>query len=227
MSSTIRIPLPVQRKLIELGKLPKDSFEDLLRVMGEARIAFGSSTGARETALKLKHVRADAGQEFIEALLPLYFLMGSRAKSPDAVAQDVTYTIRDTSEIKNELDQRSLATLQERLKALLTISSAERTAKAYALAQEAEHILSEVRILTDVRPIFDDVDNPPPSALVTHTLKLEYFDSGEARQMFFALDEKDLRKLSGVADRALKKQARVIEVLRKAGVEQISLNSED
>lgn len=227
MPSTIRIPLTVQRKLVEIGKLSKDAFEDLLRIMAEARVAFGSSSGAREVASKFVHIQPDSGQQLIEALLPLYFLMGSSGKLANVVAQNVAFTVSETTELKNELDERSLGALQERLKQLLEISSAERTAKAYALAQEAEHILSDVRVLTDLRPVFDDVDKLPPGAVVTHTLKLEYFYSGEARQMFLALNEKDLRKLSEVADRAIKKQARVAELLRKSGVEHIALDTED
>jgi hypothetical protein len=96
----------------------------------------------------------------------------------------------------------------EGLSALLQNPVIDRFAKALSLRNEYERILDDTRILTDIRPVFDeDADNPAiTAAIVNHTLRFSYTSGdGESHESHFALDISDLNKLRKQIDKAIKK----------------------
>jgi hypothetical protein len=97
--------------------------------------------------------------------------------------------------------------LNERLVSLLEAGPLRQIGKAVDLQLEHQQILQNARILTDVRPIFqDDPDSAPEGAVVIHTLRIAYHDaSGESRSIFFGMDSEDIKSLRDSADRATRK----------------------
>lgn len=74
--------------------------------------------------------------------------------------------------------------------------------KAESLATSHQNILTESRIVTDLRPVFDSLGERVLQWIVTHTLFIEYYDGGESRHISFGLDNSDLRELRRVCERA-------------------------
>lgn len=95
------------------------------------------------------------------------------------------------------------------------------TAKALEVMAEHERILCNARILTDIRPVFDEATKVPPAALIIHNLRIRYHHEGnfnETREFFVALDGDDLRRLQTIIDRAVDKENALRSLLRNAGV---------
>jgi hypothetical protein len=66
--------------------------------------------------------------------------------------------------------------------------------------------------LSDIRPVFsEDIQSRPTGAVLVHSLKIEFMESGERKQFFVALDSSDLELMSEVLSRAKQKDL----VLRK------------
>lgn len=90
---------------------------------------------------------------------------------------------------------------------LLQSKVVQRFAKALTLRNEYERIVTDTRILTDIRPIFDDDEDEPnvEAAIVNHTLRFSYTSGDGDHEIHFALDAADLTKLTAQIERALKK----------------------
>ena len=87
-----------------------------------------------------------------------------------------------------ELDARKEATLRDRLTRLLDIEALNIAAKATLLHLEHEHRFCTARILTDARPVYgDDVETPPSTMVIGHTLKISYHEADDVRDIYIAL----------------------------------------
>jgi hypothetical protein len=104
---------------------------------------------------------------------------------------------------------------------LLQNATVQRFAKALTLRNEYERILTDTRILSDIRPVFDDDQENPSmrAAIVNHTLRFTYTaGDGERHESHFALDVDDLEKLKTQIERALKKDKASQRMVEAANV---------
>ncbi|MHC9292037.1 hypothetical protein ACRCUN_06190 [Mycobacterium sp. LTG2003] len=105
--------------------------------------------------------------------------------------------------------------------ALLNNATIQRYAKALTLRNEYERIVTDTRILSDIRPVFDDDEENPGirAAIVNHTLRFTYTaGDGERHESHFALDVHDLEKLKAQIERALKKDKASQSLVETASV---------
>lgn len=107
-------------------------------------------------------------------------------------------------------------------RSLLQNPKIRRFAKAYALRNEYERILTDSRIMSDIRPVFDDDEKTPSiqAATVNHTLRLTYrAGDGKSHEFHLALDADDLGKLKAQIDRAIEKDKAAQALLKSAEVD--------
>ncbi len=79
-------------------------------------------------------------------------------------------------------------------------------AKARELAFDFERIYTRARILTDIRPVFDDARNEIVGANVTQTLRLDYTSRNDlSTSLSLALDMSDIEELRKCCEDALRK----------------------
>ncbi|MGO9155135.1 hypothetical protein [Mycobacterium sp.] len=105
--------------------------------------------------------------------------------------------------------------------ALVQNAAVQRFAKALSLRNEYERIITDTRILSDIRPVFDDDAEDPSiqAAIVNHTLRFTYTaGDGERHETHFALDTADLKKLKAQIEKALKKDKSSQRLIENANV---------
>jgi hypothetical protein len=93
--------------------------------------------------------------------------------------------------------------------------------KASTLRTEYERILLDTRIISDIRPVFDDSQDTPSiqAAIVDHTLRIMYTGGdGHRHEAHYALDIGDLETLHEQTAKALKKDAAARTMITDAGV---------
>ena len=79
-------------------------------------------------------------------------------------------------------------------------------AKARDLAFDFERLYAQARILTDIRPVFDDSRNEIIGADITETLRLDYFlPESTSNSVSIAMDVADIEQLQKVCEDALRK----------------------
>lgn len=92
------------------------------------------------------------------------------------------------------------------LKALLNIRPLSMKWKARQLHIDHENIFCNVKILTDLRPVFDvDAADGPAGFVMAHILKLGYHHSGKHTNLFIAMDKVDIDNLIHNLQRAKEK----------------------
>jgi len=103
---------------------------------------------------------------------------------------------------------------QERLVRALSVESLASLGKALGLSGETERTFVGARILTDVRPIFDDGSSPRVEGFVViNTLKIDFHEGREHGEVYIALDSADLESLRKRVERAQAKTASLSETM--------------
>lgn len=65
----------------------------------------------------------------------------------------------------------------------------------------------DIRVLTDIRPIFTDDSNVKINGqIILHNLKISYQEGDDIKEIFFAIDNNDIKKIKEQAERAEKKE---------------------
>ncbi len=115
-----------------------------------------------------------------------------------------------------KFDEGMKELLEKRLKEVYSNSEGIRCLmKANLLIDESEHIFYESRVLTDVRPVFQN-DTPRlrgDYAVIIHKLKLVREDGDGVRDIFISMTQKQLKELKNQIERAIEKE----EHLREKG----------
>jgi hypothetical protein len=126
----------------------------------------------------------------------------------DVELEEFVGDISDAFKFNKELPPEKEPDFRQRLLRILDIAPLRVTAKAILLHGEYERDFCTARILTDIRPIYDNgVKGPPSGAIIMHTLKLTYHEgaSGELSEMYLAMGSDDIVELQRVLMRAIDK----------------------
>jgi len=134
-------------------------------------------------------------------------------------------SIKYDNEKKFQLSEKELSGLQTRLIELLSIAALKVDAKAAVLLRDGERRYCHAKILSDIRPVFDDDDlsKKPAGAVITHLLKLAYHvNEAEHKDIYVLLDTDDLESLREVINRASEKNKTLQKFLKDTGISDLS-----
>lgn len=180
-------------------------------------------------ALPLEQFGADVADSLVgqipdaEELVPVLF---GFIVVNEQLVPDVKRAVTEIREAAIQIGDESLKSTDENwgrfsnyIERLLSeFTSLHVATKASDILFEEERILVDVRIISDLRPVFRKGIDSPDAFLVAHALKITFDDdSGKTREFFFALDRDDIVKIQSTAARALQKQGILESVVKKAG----------
>ncbi len=202
-----------------ITELDEKSVERLVGALAEAQPAAAPDKLASDVSDRL-------GEPPISGLRQIIWALVNLSTGRILLEMDLADFVSEVCEGLKEDRQRSecsdddLVRLQERLERLLGGGgSIAITSKAQGILTDHEHIFVGARILTDVRTVFQkDASEPPAGAVIVHMLGVHYHEGATHKEIFFALNSDDLRKLSDSIERAKKKEANLKGLLSNAGV---------
>ena len=118
--------------------------------------------------------------------------------------------------------------LNENLNILLSADGNLRlTHKARYLQSEYAKVFLQGRIISDIRLVYEnEIEKVAAHSLIVHQLKIHYQENGEHKNLFFALDNSDLKKLKEVIIRAEQKDAQIRNSTYTKGLQFIDFNEE-
>ncbi len=138
-------------------------------------------------------------------VLPELHYSRIRLESDDTFVRELVEAWQERN--GRESSSQQLAELEQVLSAILRVDALRTSMKGISLMADHERLFLDSRILTDIRPIFDDDKNALPSgAVITHTMKINMYVDGKQVSMYVVLDGDDLHKLKSVLDRAIQKE---------------------
>jgi len=89
------------------------------------------------------------------------------------------------------------------------------SAKALDLIFDFEKFCLNSRIITDIRPVFDDERNRIVGGIVMHTLRIEYrADDGRHKTISIELDDRDIERLAHSCMDANKKMEKAKDLIQ-------------
>jgi hypothetical protein len=90
--------------------------------------------------------------------------------------------------------------------------------KAMGVAADQDHIFLHARILTDIRPVFNNKGDSVDAAVIVHNLRIHYGQDSDHRDFYVALDTNDIQSLREALDRADTKAKCLQGLLKTSGV---------
>src|SRR6266508_2731013 len=121
--------------------------------------------------------------------------------------------------LKLDADVAKRENFEKRLKSLLNIEALVLSARAFDIQHEYEKVFKAVRIITDIRPVFNLAGTEALGAMIVHNLSVTFFEDGEYKEVVFALDDADLTSIKKVIERAEVKSKLSEQLIEKSGIE--------
>jgi len=90
---------------------------------------------------------------------------------------------------------------------------------------EHQLVLCSARIITDLRPVFDDIADKILYFLPFHTLVIKCYEKDNYKYFHITIDQNDIKKLLNQLDRASKKENLLKENLKKAELKVIDTDA--
>ncbi len=170
-----------------------------------------------ELLIKKKIYNDDEADEITKLLYVLYRL---KVKSNKSTQEVVSGIFDDLGEIKQN-DFKVREDYRKYFEKLLSIANIGITLKSLGLAYEYGKVYVDSRIITDIRPSFDDnIDDKIEAAVMIHNLKIEYHVGQNPfhEEIYLALDSNDLIKLKEQILRAEKKDKTIKNTFSKSNI---------
>ena len=203
------------------------SFQELSSALKRAPSFANTKELSAWVAPEAKSIPATDVSRVIEALTSLYRVRLRLETSSESIAKDVVASLQAEDDPDIRITEQNRKAVTDRISTLLEMESLNVIqTKAQELKGEYEHEFCDVRIFTDLRPVFrSNVADAPETMLLVHMLKLGYHDAheGRHREFYVSLDVNDLASLKAAIERAETKAKSIRSRLKSAGLNLIDL----
>jgi hypothetical protein len=180
--------------------------------------------GERYSAI-IEHASQETGLEssdierILAAIQSIRRWMGSLHKSASGILESIAEDFREQAseeEGQDNLERWSAARdkIYGAIQALGGNHPLNLARKSERLAFAHQSILTEVRIITELRPVFTEAGDSIVQSVITHTLLIDYLEAGQGRRLAVGLDAVDVTTLGRVAQRAEIKAATIREATK-------------
>ena len=218
MATVLNLNTKSQKALKSLLSLSGSQIDELAAFLAENLEKLGESADALALSNDIKGVPHEVAYPLLDFFAPFCMQRLSAARDYKELVDAVLQNFSRLGE-----DGNLTAVEQKKLKSQLhTIFSNPTLAlksKGVRLQSDHDKVFKSAELLSDIRPIFSVNGKPTIEAAVTfQNLKIQYFEDGQVRYFYCALDSKDLESVKDVVDHALKKQKALLDMLGKAGV---------
>lgn len=217
----ISVPEEAVSVLIWLAKLPKEDQSAILA----AATSFDAKAPSRNRIKRhfqksLEGMDASRASELTSMLLSLVGLHQIQDFDLGAIAETVAY------HPSLSLEDNERENLTPLLTSLLTATPIYISAKALDIAEDNQFLFEWARILSDIRPIFAEKEGAEQQrfAAIVYTLKIGYADIEGRKEIYLALEEKDLDLLEKIISSARRDSASLKKFLRAAGATEVRPN---
>ena len=161
----------------------------------------------------------------LKHIMSLYTLRRQRDLSVDDLLDGLNHGIEAGGWSPDQIYQ--WGELRPQLHVLFSLSAVQAVVKFLDLSYDYTNILQNIKIITDIRPIFNEEGNIIEAAIVSYTMRL-YFDSLEgSKSLSVALDEEDVKKMLQTCQRALIKAKTSKEFMCNYGIERTLICGEE
>lgn len=189
-----RIPERYRPGIVKMTELDDRKATELEEVLATCLPTPGFNQFLSAVQSRLKNWEQADLYDILKSLYSLSVAMADQEISADEFVIQLTNVMRSSDQKNLRISEDAEIAFSSHLKKLLSIESLGLAAKAFGLRDDYERTYCDIRILTDIRPIFGNPAEKPIGAFVEHALKIEYHEHGEHKEFYVALDDKNLGK---------------------------------
>lgn len=211
--SKLRIPESHREGFKLLSKLNEPNFKKLLKTL--SNIDRGTLPDKLSTDISDEiGIEKKVANEISKILFSVYSLKERFEGDTSQLTNELSLALKNAN-VDIGADSK-WKRLEERLNKMLSFDQTiGNTFKALKLLSEYDKIFVDSKIVTDIRPAFNESDNlSTNTALIVHNLKVEYHKADRHEEVYFALDSNDLDKLKKQIERAKKKEEKIKDALK-------------
>jgi hypothetical protein len=211
--------IPTIGKILRLSDA---AIKELIDALSSTTITAEAPAMAEKIAASVPNIPPEDLIEIVDTLYSLYHVREFSEVRPARFVRDLVEALLQNPDFGLKKEDASI--IGKRFHRLLNVTTLDNLSKAVRLQRDGERIYCDAKIISDIRPVFgEDVEERPVSAVITHTLRLGYHETGEHKQFFIVLDEQDLDNLQAVIERAKSKGDTMTELLESAGIPRLGV----
>jgi hypothetical protein len=200
----LKIPESEYLVLSKLAQIEPSDFSALLTAIQDAGDSFIQVDFAEKLALKVPAVKQPDLEQILKTVTTLYAVTRRLKKTGEDLGNDLKDTIENQKPKSFPVEKALL--LKERIQKLFELGKIiGLKSKAIDVMSSQDHVFCAVRLLSDIRPVFQESPDTISSAMVIHNLRIGYHHNGEHEEFTVAMNTEDVRKIKEVLDRAEKK----------------------
>lgn len=222
-STLLQIPKQGFSGLAALVQLGHEGAEKLASWISDQKLTFDLEDVSRQMSEGLG-LEEDICAAILSTLVPLNGLRLRRNAKPDAFVALLTESIE--RQAPDEWKKRHLSKWKKTADSFTTFFLPNNffalTYKVHELLTSRPSILSEARLLTELRPVYNEDATQTKALLLTNTLALTYYHDERMHSLHLNLDFNDLKTLRREIDRAFAKYEQGIADSIKWGIELVS-----
>lgn len=203
-----------------LSNLADDDYSRLAGAFHAAKPCLQIRKFIEATSASLPRSMRDVADAITETVMSM---QTARLRLGVAATEFITavFSSDNIQDLKLPLEKHGLC--RDRLQQIMAIDSILITAKAASVLTAHESPFESARVFTDVRPIFGEQDPvsenaKPRAAVLVHMLQLRLAGEESRREIYVALDNRDLQTLIDALNRAKAKAEELSEFVTRGGL---------
>jgi hypothetical protein len=222
--ASLRLPDRLRKNLISLSAASDEAVEELHQRLAKLSPDIVGEEFPERITSTLKKWEPENAKGVVTALIGLCAFRSNFNISVEKATTDVLASLvrpPDRTEKAPEgitLQVEHRDKLRDRLIRFLSLSAFDVSAKALGVLTDHQKAYVSGRILSEIRPVFSDDGTTPAAAVIAHSLKIEFMESGESQEVFIALDAKDLQSMMEILQRAQRKDQALRKLLSAANL---------
>jgi len=215
----ITIPDEAYAVLQSLIRLSEADFNSLLEALKKARPAVSPDSFCENVAALMPKADSAIIENIISELFAMDLVRDDKDFSIDEFVKLVSERLEATKSDQFTFNENDRHTFEERL---TKIFGARKTlgisSKALDLLTDQDRVFFSSKIITDVRPVFNDEGSAVEASVIVHNLRIHYGQDNDHKDFYVTLDTGDIQKLRSVLDRAEIKAEYLKTLLESSGV---------
>lgn len=188
-----------------LASLDTDVVQGLCEILGGIKVQLSPEEAVADAIYSLEALEGLSDEDkdsLASSIIGLHVMRYGSGRKVSELTADVI----EAAEGEPGFDFDRLSVFRANLEHVLGIPTLQGSMKAWTLIDEYDKVFLEAKVLSDIRPVFDDeLKNPLRASLVLHTIKIIHRHNGRREPIFITADAEDLELLREQVERALEK----------------------
>lgn len=219
----INIPLEYKDSIAEYCKLNAKQLKKLSEILSDVKIDEATESVKNKISDNLSINSRTAANllDFFNSILRIQYVYGYDS---DELVDKIIESLSSEDWVDIKLPKNIKQRLSE---TIIHIQSLRKRIKSKYLEYLREKTLSNINLISDIRPIFDDPGvGKIFGSIIIHTLVVDYYENRELKQLHLALDLKDIKEFIKKFKRAEAKDQTIRNNLKESVFNPLNISKE-